>query len=63
MAGSGAKVSDCLSAKHIPVVTVQTCAQGYAATSIFKKNQPAVVVRDSGHDDWTVLPIGDLVCV
>ena len=37
MAGSGAKVSEDLSAEHSPVVTVQTRMRGHAATISCKK--------------------------
>ena len=61
MAGSGATVSDKLSAEHMPVVTVKTCAWGHAATSSCKNNQPAVAVRGSGHGDCPVLLRGQSV--
>ena len=63
MAGSGAKVSDNVSAKYIPVVTVHTCIGGHAAKSSCKTIQPAVAVRDNSHGDRTALPRGHEACV
>ena len=56
IAGSGAKVPEYMFAGHIPVVTVQTCAWGYVETSSYKRIQPVVAVRGSGHGDRSALP-------